>query len=248
MFPLCWFVLIFVFFSISTGKRELYLLPLYPAASLMVGGFLSRITAPKRQMKLPFYTLIIPLYAMGGVFILGGLGSCVLPFVKTPFSGMVPFFPHVAFLALVFILGGSVIIIAARKQQILKSFAGATVVLLVSYYGALGVVLPKMNSFKSSRPMSESIVRHLPKGKELVSYNLKVAPFNFYTGLNKITEIPTVEELQKSFTAPSTGLVLLKEKDAQALQEKKVIPPAFQIVDTSTIGKTKYILLSRTDG
>jgi len=29
--------LIFVFFSLSKGKRAIYLLPLYPAAALMVG-------------------------------------------------------------------------------------------------------------------------------------------------------------------------------------------------------------------
>ena len=37
LFPLCWFVSGFVFFSLSTGKRAAYLLPLYPAAALLVG-------------------------------------------------------------------------------------------------------------------------------------------------------------------------------------------------------------------
>jgi 4-amino-4-deoxy-L-arabinose transferase-like glycosyltransferase len=41
-FPLCWFVAGFVFFSLSTSKRSAYLLPIYPAAALMVGWLLAR--------------------------------------------------------------------------------------------------------------------------------------------------------------------------------------------------------------
>ena len=37
LFLWVWFVVIFLFFSISKGKRGIYLLPLFPAVSLMVG-------------------------------------------------------------------------------------------------------------------------------------------------------------------------------------------------------------------
>ena len=36
--PLCWFAAMFVFFSIASGKRQDYLLPLLPAAALLVAG------------------------------------------------------------------------------------------------------------------------------------------------------------------------------------------------------------------
>jgi len=37
LFLMVWFVFIFLFFSLSKGKRGLYFLPLFPAASLMIG-------------------------------------------------------------------------------------------------------------------------------------------------------------------------------------------------------------------
>ncbi len=37
LFLLLWFIVMFLFFSSSKTKRDLYLLPLYPAASLMIG-------------------------------------------------------------------------------------------------------------------------------------------------------------------------------------------------------------------
>ncbi|MBI3328270.1 MAG: glycosyltransferase family 39 protein [Nitrospinae bacterium] len=38
----CWLLIIFVFFSTSTGKRDVYMLPAFPAAALLVGGIWSR--------------------------------------------------------------------------------------------------------------------------------------------------------------------------------------------------------------
>jgi 4-amino-4-deoxy-L-arabinose transferase-like glycosyltransferase len=41
-FALCWLVTILGFFSISTGKRDIYILPAFPAAALLVGWIWSR--------------------------------------------------------------------------------------------------------------------------------------------------------------------------------------------------------------
>jgi len=45
LYPLVWFVAIFVFFMIAAGKRTVYLLPLYPAAALLLGAWWSRLSA-----------------------------------------------------------------------------------------------------------------------------------------------------------------------------------------------------------
>ncbi len=39
LYPLIWFVTVFVFFSVSVGKRGIYILPLYPAAALLFGAW-----------------------------------------------------------------------------------------------------------------------------------------------------------------------------------------------------------------
>lgn len=39
LFPVVWFLTVLIFFSLSKGKRSDYLLPLYPAASVIVGQF-----------------------------------------------------------------------------------------------------------------------------------------------------------------------------------------------------------------
>lgn len=45
LYPLVWFVAIFLFFMIAAGKRTVYLLPVYPAAALLLGAWCSRISS-----------------------------------------------------------------------------------------------------------------------------------------------------------------------------------------------------------
>lgn len=45
LYPLVWFVAIFLFFMIAAGKRTVYLLPVYPAAALLLGAWWSRLSS-----------------------------------------------------------------------------------------------------------------------------------------------------------------------------------------------------------
>ena len=43
LYPLVWFIAVFIFFSVALGKRGIYVLPLYPAASLLFGAWWSAV-------------------------------------------------------------------------------------------------------------------------------------------------------------------------------------------------------------
>jgi 4-amino-4-deoxy-L-arabinose transferase-like glycosyltransferase len=54
VFPLTWFVVVFVFYSLADAKRSVYLLALYPAAALLTGWWwneLARGTEPARWLN-----------------------------------------------------------------------------------------------------------------------------------------------------------------------------------------------------
>jgi len=244
-FPFCWFAVVFVFFSLSTSKRELYLLPLYPAAAVLIGGFLSHAFSQYRQTVFPAYLLAYPFYFMGGAFIAGGVAFCFLPFFETPISGTIPFFPHILFMALVFIGGGSWIFFNTRKRQLFVSFLTVTFVMLVSFLWSIEAVLPRINLLKSARPMSQRIIHHLPEGKKFLTYGVKVAPFNFYTGINHIKKIPTVEKLIEHLNSHSPGLVLLQEKTFKRLQGQSLIPMGIHPLEKAKIGHRTFLLLSK---
>ena len=63
LFPTVWFITIFVFFTLCSGKRELYLLPLFPAGALMVGFLFNKFFGEdtlfnRRLITIPFYLLL----------------------------------------------------------------------------------------------------------------------------------------------------------------------------------------------
>jgi len=244
-FPFCWFTVIFLFFSLSSGKRELYLLPLYPAAAILIGGFLSHFSGQVARTVPPFRSLLLPFYLIGAAFVINGLGCCIYPFLEVPISGMLHFFPHIAFLTLVFFAEGSWIFFATRKRQLFLGFATAAGVMLIAFLVVIEVVLPKINFFKSAKPFSQRIVHHLSEGEELVSFGVKNAPFNFYTGLNRIRELDTEEELRQYFDSDSAGLILMREKNLAKLQEELLIPSDIHVVEKAAIGHRAFVLLSR---
>ncbi len=63
LFPLAWFGAGLVFFSLSSGKRGAYLLPLYPAAALLVGWAWTRAV----QGRLRTRWLGVPVAVLGGL-------------------------------------------------------------------------------------------------------------------------------------------------------------------------------------
>jgi 4-amino-4-deoxy-L-arabinose transferase-like glycosyltransferase len=49
LYPLVWFGVVFVFFSVASGKRTVYLLPLYPAAALLLGAWWNNATGAQPE-------------------------------------------------------------------------------------------------------------------------------------------------------------------------------------------------------
>jgi len=244
-FPFCWLTAIFIFFSLCSGKRELYLLPLYPAAALLVGAFLAHAGSCVGQNQDSLKPLTFPLYAIGGAFVLCGIGSCVYPFIKTPVSGLILFFPHLSILALVFLVGGGWILVSTQKGHLFRAFAAITAIMVFSLVLTIGVILPNMNTLKSAKPFSQRIMHHLSGGEELASYWVKDAPFNFYSGLNRIREIESKEELRRYFASESPGFVLMRDKNFEKLREEQIIPADTRIVEQAAIGHRTFVLVAK---
>jgi 4-amino-4-deoxy-L-arabinose transferase-like glycosyltransferase len=69
LFLKLWFLVMFVFFSISVGKRPVYLLPLYPAVSLLLGAWFYAATTPDNG-RLAVYRSIGAFAAITGFLLL----------------------------------------------------------------------------------------------------------------------------------------------------------------------------------
>jgi hypothetical protein len=245
LFLLVWFVAIFLFFSFSKGKRTLYLLPLYPAVSLLVGklwdDYLSgpgRHSPGKIWIALPVYLFIIFFFLMG-LFLYtvpvvanfsvepstprilkmivqwAGLGAHYFSYIP---RGTIKFF--------VFLLFGSSVLLFLGHGLKYKSIAFTLIVAIMGtgFFYATRFIFPSVNPYKSARFISKEIIQRIKPGERLVMYgdfgSVGTAPYNFYTGIVPILEIENEGEVISLFRSEERVLCLFKYQDYEKLRRK----------------------------
>jgi 4-amino-4-deoxy-L-arabinose transferase-like glycosyltransferase len=141
LFLLVWVAVIFLFFSLSKGKRGLYLLPLYPAASLIVGrlwdDFVSASIKHFRSEWISF-----PLYGFMGFILL--VGAAIPWIVSAKFPSHLPYSLPIAFL----LVGGSLTIFLLYRIK----YYGAILLLLIGLMAG-GGLLYMADSFSISQSL-----------------------------------------------------------------------------------------------
>jgi 4-amino-4-deoxy-L-arabinose transferase-like glycosyltransferase len=77
----CWFVVIFAFFSVSHSKLPGYIIPVFPALALIIGNRLDRLLGHTNSMALPWklQTLGFAILGLIGFFFLDAIGKQARP-------------------------------------------------------------------------------------------------------------------------------------------------------------------------
>ncbi|WP_114637193.1 ArnT family glycosyltransferase [Polynucleobacter necessarius] len=77
----CWFVVIFAFFSVSRSKLPGYIIPIFPALALVIGNRLDRLLGDTNTMALPWklQTLAFAILGCVGFFFLDAIGKQARP-------------------------------------------------------------------------------------------------------------------------------------------------------------------------
>ncbi len=177
-----WCLVIFVFFSLSRSKRALYLLPLYPAASLMVGKFWSDfISGPLDSFKRGW--IMLPLYGLIGVGLVAGVAG--------PWVVSVKFTPYLSYsfpLALLLVGCSLTMLIFLRLKNYRVVLLLLIGMMLAGYFYTFRVIFPLANTQMSARFISEEVTSRMLPGDKLVIYGgLGIDPYNYYTGVVPIT-------------------------------------------------------------
>ncbi len=208
LFLLVWFIVIFTFFSLSKSKRALYLLPLFPAVSLMVGKFWDDFISSPQD---PYWRrwMIFPLYGLIGFGLVAG--------AAIPWAALTKFPSYLLHsLPIAFILVG--VSVATWILYRFKKYR-AVLFLLVGmvaggYFYTFRVILPAANSQMSARLMSEEITSRIQPGNKLAIFEgLGTDPYNYYTGIVPIPLIHTEGALLDFIRSSERVFCLLKFRD-----------------------------------
>jgi 4-amino-4-deoxy-L-arabinose transferase-like glycosyltransferase len=245
LFLLIWFVVIFLFFSVSRGKRAIYLLPLYPAASLLVGRFWDnylsgsdRFSVRKIWITLPVYLFIIIFFLMG-IFLYAvpavanlSVDPSTPKIVKSVVKGAgigvkyLSYVPHWSVMPFVFLLVGSAILLSFAHRLRYKSIVFILIVatVAIAFFYTTRVIFPLVNPYKSARFLSKEIVQTMKTGGKLVIYggsgSAGTSQFNFYSGIVPILEIENEKEIIDLFHSKEKVFCLVEYDDYERLIRK----------------------------
>jgi len=239
IFIFFWFVAIFAFFSLAKAKRELYLLPLYPAASLMVGYLLAQLPlgaegAQRKLVAIPLFILIIAL----------ALTAISLPIVAALKGSFYLEHPWEIGLITAFIAGGGgfLAFLAHRyRRRDLPLYVIVATVFAVSLYGTTRI-FPEINRYKSARPLSQAIVSAMKPGDQLGVYQMEGANFNYYTGYNQMRWLEKEQELRQFLRSPQRVLCIMRERHYNLLEKDPTL--AVSVIATGQVGHRHLVVVS----
>ena len=238
LFLWVWFVVIFLFFSISKGKRGIYLLPLFPAVSLMLGKLWDDFISISME-HFHHGWISFPLWGFIGFAMIGG---AAIPWVVSArFSSYLAYSLPLAFL----MVGGSLVLFVLSRFK----YRAAIFFLLIGmvaggFFYTLRVVFPLANPYKSARFISQEITSRIQTGEKLGLYgDFGTGPYNFYTGIVPILELEKERDLFPFLQSKERVFCLIKFRDFSRIQMTEG-RPEIQLITRRKVGDDDVILIS----
>jgi 4-amino-4-deoxy-L-arabinose transferase-like glycosyltransferase len=238
LFLMVWFVFIFLFFTLSKGKRGLYFLPLFPAASLMIGKLWEDlISFSVRHLRHEWVT--IPLYGLMGVIFVAGVA---LPWVIS--AKLPPYFSYSLPVAFI-LVGVSISLFLFNRSK----YYGAVFLLIVGlmaggFFYALRVVFPLLNPHKSARFICQEVTSRMQRGDKLAFYgDFEPGPYNFYTEIVPIPVLEKEEALSDFLRSQERVFCLIRSKEFLKFQLIEGRPEV-QLIARRGVGESDLVLIS----
>jgi 4-amino-4-deoxy-L-arabinose transferase-like glycosyltransferase len=238
LFLLVWFAVIFLFFSISKGKRALYLLPLFPAAAILVGKLWHDLIGLSGD-RIRRQWVSIPLYGLVAVCFWGGLASPWIVSSKLP-----PYFWHSLPVAFVLVGISLAMFFMHRLKHDGKVFILIVVMVAAGLFYAQRVVFPAVNPDKSARLISEEITSRISTGDKVCVYGkVSAGSYNFYTGIVPIYDFSSRNDLFEFLKSSKRVFCLLTFGDYSNFQKLKGCPE-MRLLARRQVGKNDVVFIS----
>jgi 4-amino-4-deoxy-L-arabinose transferase-like glycosyltransferase len=232
-FLVTWFFTIFIFFTLISGKRDVYILPLYPACALFLAKYLADVIgAGKRQpvaLQVGFAVLFVAVLGF----------STASVFVNTPYRT-----PEnkVLFTAVPVCLGviGVSGLVSLRTRTIKPALAITSSFMICTLLLATPTVIPLVNEYKSAAPVGTKI-SEVRKGTEHVGmYGFYRAEFSFYTE-SKIERLDDADQLHRFLEQPSGAFCIIRDRDLKKVE--KSLPDETVSLATFVVGHRTLVVL-----
>lgn len=232
IFFVLWFAVVFVFFSMSNTKRDLYLLPLFPPLALLVACYMNDLAERDWTERNIYFWLSVGFFASAGCL---GLALPIAVWIKRP-DAFAPLLPPAG--ALFF--GGLAISAAIVCRQTIAAVVSTAAMMLVLTGSAAFAAFPFLEQFKSYRSFSAEINRLVPQSAPLYVFADTTDDFNYYTNRPEIPVLKKSDDIARLGDSKGKSYLLIKQRELKALGDRA----AGQRIAQTTLGNTTWYLLA----
>ncbi len=183
LYLLLWVGVVFVFFSTASSKLSPYILPLFPAAALLVGDlWQDLLKAPTTWLRRGFVFSLLPLLV---IFLVGLIAIWINPLTRLESKYGIDL---VRINALVFLMlaGTAVAFFLLLGRHYTGSFATLAGMVVAAIVYFIVLVVPAINPYRSTKGLAATLDAMLPPGEEMVFFEDLRDSALFYTNRHAV--------------------------------------------------------------
>lgn len=235
-FLFVWFAAIFVFFLIASGKKGRYLLPLYPAASLLVAWLLESCILSKIHLR--FQQIVyVSWYSLVVILIITGVS---LPFVINAYYPKMILYSVIISATCVSVFTLSLLFLYYKNTfaSLMTIFFAMLIILLIN----VKLVIPEINKEKSAKPFCIKINAIMRPENELAIFGFYKDAYLFYTGRKYIKVIQNGNDLKHFLNSEERRFLIIKPNELRDMQ--RYIKSPAHILLSDSVGHREIVLVS----
>ncbi|HUI46884.1 MAG TPA: glycosyltransferase family 39 protein [Nitrospirota bacterium] len=223
LFLLCWFLVIFLFFSLASSKLGTYILPALPAVALLIGEAWHEImTAPTAGLHR------VTAWSLAPLPVLFLLGTAFVMLFQPPLKKMQMQYGislHDLYGFLIVVTG---IVTIALFFHVLRHYRAAFVALAATFVVGVSVInmvyIPLINPYRSTEVLAKEMDGMLPPGENLVFFRMLWDSALFYTN-RRATILNSEQELAHYLASNKRVLCVIRRE--QYLQFERMLKSSY---------------------
>jgi 4-amino-4-deoxy-L-arabinose transferase-like glycosyltransferase len=206
-----WFSAVFLFFSLSNTKRDLYLLPLFPSIAIFLGVYFDDLIQSKIAQA-PLYR-----WCTGYFFGLVAIAGLCAPAAAWLYYRDAS--TAVVSVSVPLLIAGVAAIVYVWRLQPLNVAAVTAALMAVTVMCASIWLMPYLESFKSPRPFSNQVRQIVPSSARLFIYADTMNDFNYYIGREIIPVRSDASAVDRLLRGNEDVYLIIRERDLTRLSQ-----------------------------
>ena len=215
VFVIVWFIVIFVFFSMASSKLSTYVLPLFPAASLLVGclwhGLLRAPTVQRQKGVLYTFIFLLAVVPVVSLYIR----------INPPVRLESHYGVDLARLnSLVLLVSGGIAVgfLLFLIKNLRGSFVAMAGTVVTAILFLLVLMVPSVDPYRSTKGLAQKVDQMLPPGEKLVFFDSLKDSALFYTNRRALV-LTTAQELEAYLASDKRVFCIAEKRSLEDLEK-----------------------------